>query len=267
MEKRIKPFLKWAGGKRWLIENYDHLIPKQFNRYIEPFVGSGAVYFYLQPERALIGDSNKDLIDTYRSIKKDWKLVYKLLTKHHKKHSYSYYYEIRQKRFATLEERAAQFIYLNRTCWNGLYRVNLKGEFNVPIGTKTNVIRDDDEFELISAQLRHTKLYNRDFEYLVDQASEGDLLFIDPPYTVLHNFNGFIKYNEKLFSWSDQERLYNALSRAKERGALILATNGYHKSTCKLYKTEFEIQPVKRVSNISGNPFYRGQYEELIIKG
>lgn len=264
-EKNIKPFLKWAGGKRWFVANHSNLIPKRFNRYIEPFLGSGAVYFFLSPKKALLGDRNDELITTYKALKENWKLVYRYLLGHHKKHCKDYYYEIRSNPKQSLASKAARFIYLNRTCWNGLYRVNKKGEFNVPIGSKEKVIFEDDSFESISKLLKKAELYACDFEVLIDKANKEDLLFIDPPYTVRHNNNGFVKYNEKLFSWDDQIRLSKALIRANERGVKIVATNAFHESLIELYESQFYIHEVARSSSISSNPKRRKKYKELVI--
>jgi len=264
-KKNIKPFLKWAGGKRWFVRNYNNLIPKNFNRYIEPFLGSGAVFFHLQPNEAILGDINQDLIESYRSIKENWHLVFKELQDHHKKHSKEYYYKIRNTHFDNTISQAARFIYLNRTCWNGLYRVNLKGKFNVPIGTKSSVIFDDDNFEIISKLLEKTELYSSDFEAIINKAQRNDLLYIDPPYTVRHNNNAFIKYNEKLFSWDDQKRLFNALKRAKAKGAKIVVTNACHESIKELYKNNFTFHKVSRTSLISSKVDSRKKFEELVI--
>lgn len=262
---KLTPFLKWAGGKRWFVSNFKDLIPQEFNRYIEPFLGSGAVFFYLCPEKAVLGDSNKELIDTYKAIKEKWKLVYRYLRKHHNNHSKDYYYKIRSSRPRSLASRAARFIYLNRTCWNGLYRVNLKGEFNVPIGTKSTVVFEDDCFDQISKVLQDAELHSTDFEELIDSAKKNDLIFVDPPYTVRHNNNGFIKYNEKLFSWNDQERLHKALERAKSRGAKILGTNAYHDNVINLYDNSFKTLNVKRNSSISSKVDSRKKFDELVI--
>lgn len=180
-----------------------HLLPKRFNRYIEPFLGSGAVFFYLRPKGGILGDSNRDLIETYQAIKQNWAIVYRHLVEHQGRHSRNYYYQIRSVRPTSLALRAARFIYLNRTCWNGLYRVNQEGKFNVPIGTRSSVIFEDDCFDEIAGALKEVELRACDFEELIDLAEEGDLIFADPPYTVRHNHNGFIKYNENLFSWSE----------------------------------------------------------------
>jgi DNA adenine methylase len=261
----LKPFLKWAGGKRWFVYNHADLLPIKYNRYIEPFLGSGAVFFHLCPEKAILSDSNKELIDTYMALKENVTLVQRYLEEHHKKHSPEYYYKIRNSRPKSLAERAARFIYLNRTCWNGLYRVNLHNIFNVPIGTKSSVLFQDDCFDKISDALRGVELYPHDFETIIDKAGEDDFLFVDPPYTVRHNNNAFIKYNEKLFTWSDQERLFCALKRAKNRGVHVVGTNACNKSVIELYEETFSLLSVSRHSSISSKMETRKKYEELVI--
>lgn len=261
----IKPFLKWAGGKRWFVEQYANLLQIEYNRYIEPFLGSGAVFFHLMPKTAILSDSNKELINTYKAIKKNWPLVYRYLKEHHKRHSKKYFYTLRKSTTRSVESAAARFIYLNRTCWNGLYRVNRSGAFNVPIGTRTSVIFENDDFEQISEYLKNAKLYSCDFEKIIDMAGKNDLVFVDPPYTVSHNNNSFIKYNEKLFSWNDQERLCKALERAKTRGVKIIGTNACHEKIKNLYKNSFILKTVARNSLISGKKDARGTFEELII--
>lgn len=262
----VLPFLKWAGGKRWLTFSYPELLQQPFNRYIEPFLGSGAVFFHLAPQSALLADRNADLIETYQAIKDDWRRVIKELQKHNRNHSRRYYYTVRCLKPRNPYTRAARFIYLNRTCWNGLYRVNLRGEFNVPVGTKSSALLDTDDFEAIANLLSNVELRASDFEYIIDLARTGDLIFVDPPYTVKHNLNGFIKYNETLFSWDDQIRLKNALMRAKARGAKILVTNAYHASVKRLYKDLGEMIVLKRPSVIAAHPEHRKFCEELIIR-
>ncbi|MDT8387943.1 MAG: Dam family site-specific DNA-(adenine-N6)-methyltransferase [Thiogranum sp.] len=263
--KPLKPFLKWAGGKRWFVANHSDLIPTNFNCYIEPFLGSGAVFFYLRPNRALLGDSNAQLIETYQAIKDNWGLVWKYLREHHRNHSCDYYYQARNSERHSSASRAARFIYLNRTCWNGLYRVNRKGVFNVPKGTKSSVVFKDDCFDQISDALQGAELFACDFEDLIDSAQRGDLVFVDPPYTVRHNHNAFIKYNEKLFSWLDQERLFYALKRAQTRGAYIVGTNAYHKCVRDLYEQTFGSLAVSRNSCISSKTDSRKKFEELVM--
>lgn len=265
-EHVVLPFLRWAGGKRWLVANFPELFDIKFNKYIEPFLGSGSVFFFCKPKFAILSDKNSDLINTYNAIKNDWKQVVYLLTERSHKHSKDFYYIERAANYTDIFEKAAQFIYLNRTCWNGLYRVNSKGEFNVPIGTKQNVLMKTDDFENISKRLSNTQILTSDFETIIDLASNGDFVFIDPPYTVNHNKNGFIKYNEKIFSWDDQIRLANCVKRAKYRGVKITLTNANHESVLKLYGSDFELLEASRSSILSGDAKYRGQVTELIIK-
>jgi len=248
----VQPFLKWAGGKRWLVQNHADLFPKKFNRYIEPFLGSAAVFFHMQPDHAILSDANGRLIETYQAIKENHKLIEKHLRQHQRDHSKDHYYETRAKSFQSKFTRAAQFIYLNRTCWNGLYRENKKGMFNVPIGTKNNVLLKTDDFAAVSNSLKNVILLNQDFQNTITHAEEGDFIFVDPPYTVAHNNNGFVKYNQNIFSWQDQERLMSSLSEAKLRGAKILMTNANHGSIHALYDKFGTEYALSRRSVISG---------------
>lgn len=260
------PFLKWAGGKRWLLrENKTAFDLTGISRYVEPFAGSAAVFFCLQPRRAILNDANAELIETYKAIKSDWKSVLDLLCRHHRSHSDDYYYQVRDATPTDLATRAARFIYLNRTCFNGLYRVNRRGEFNVPRGTKNSVILDTDDFERISRKLSRVNLQAGDFERVVDQCGSGDFIYADPPYTVKHNNNGFIKYNEKLFSWSDQERLKDALTRASGRGARVLVSNADHPSIQELY-ADASCSVVERHSVMASDSDRRKLTTELLIR-
>lgn len=266
---RFVPFLKWAGGKRWLVGRYPEFFPASFNTYIEPFVGAGSVYFHLQPDKAILGDFNQELISAYRAIQTDWRALKNSLIYRSRRHraDSDYYYWLRSKTPIDLIERASRLIYLNRTCFNGIYRVNLKGEFNVPRGTKDKVLIETDDFEGMSRLLQSAELAAGDFEQLVDRAQKDDFVFADPPYTVLHNYNGFRKYNEVLFSWADQERLAQALRRAALRGAKVLCTNANHESVRALYALpEFKLEVLSRPSRISADNASRKHFEELIIR-
>lgn len=262
---KLLPPLKWAGGKRWLVEKHLNLLPTVFGTYIEPFAGSAAVFFALEPQRAIIGDSNKDLIEAYQAIADSPQLVSATLKIHQRNHSKDYYYRIRSSKCRTEHTKAARFLYLNRTCWNGLYRVNKSGSFNVPVGTKTTVTFPSDDFDRWAALLAKSTLICSDFEAVIDQSETGDLVFADPPYTILHNFNGFIKYNEKIFSWLDQIRLKNCLLRARDRGVKIILTNADHPSIRDIYSDVGIQTPVKRASTIAGGNTGRGVYGELIV--
>ncbi|TFW18858.1 DNA adenine methylase [Duganella callida] len=261
----LLPFLKWAGGKRWLAEHVLNLIPSNFSTYYEPFLGSGAIFFSLQPKAAVLSDLNNDLINAYVSIRDDAERVSTVLRRHHRQHSKDYYYEVRGQALRAQHTRAAQFIYLNRTCWNGLYRVNLAGNFNVPIGTKTKVILDTDNFPATAELLNNAELHCRDFEETINLAGNNDVIFADPPYTIHHNHNGFIKYNENIFSWQDQIRLRDSLVRAAARGAKVIMTNANHESVRSLYENGFLLTPVSRMSVIAGASSARKAYEELLI--
>src|SRR6266404_6331393 len=186
------PFLKWAGGKRWFAARYLDLLPTQFGRYIEPFLGSGALFFALNPAKAILADLNVDLIETYLAIQKDWKRVANLLDKYQLAHSKEFYYLVRSSQPRSLHSRAARLIYLNRTCWNGLYRVNVRGRFNVPVGTKQNVVLASDDFCRISLMLSRVSLVASDFESVICRARRGDLIFAGPPYFTALSQNGFL---------------------------------------------------------------------------
>lgn len=229
-------------------------------------MGGGAIFFHLAPADAILSDVNERLIATYRSIRDEWELVQSSLAEFHGKHSKDFYYEERSRQHSSPHLRAAQFLYLNRTCFNGLYRENLKGEFNVPLGTKTQVILPDDDFEKASEILSRAELKTGDFEAVVAEAVEGDLVFLDPPYTTAHNCNGFVKYNQKIFSWDDQKRLMEAVRDATQRGARVVLTNADHESIHELYRTLGAPKVVSRPSVISGSVNYRrGTTEALFV--
>ncbi len=228
-------------------------------------MGSGAIFFATQPERAILSDLNSELIETYRCVRDNPQDITDALREYSEGHSVEQYYSIRSKKPADQVQVAARLIYLNRTCWNGLYRVNLKGEFNVPIGTKTAVELPSDDWFACSDVLSGAQIHCQDFEQTIAEADDGDLIFADPPYTVKHNLNGFIKYNESIFSWGDQERLCDSLSAAAGRGAMIVLTNAAHESVRNLYQGIFSIRTATRHSVLAGSSTARGKYDELII--
>lgn len=269
-EPHLVPFLKWPGGKRWFVCHYSDLLPAGFGTYIEPFLGAGAIYFHLNPKKAILGDVNQELVDTYRAIQTDWQALKNSLRyrqRRHNKDPDGYYYWLRSRSPSDIMQRASRLIYLNRTCFNGIYRVNRKGQFNVPRGDKSKVVIETDDFSAMSKALAGAELIAGDFEALIDRASAGDFVFCDPPYTVRHNYNGFRKYNEILFSWTDQVRLAAALTRAAYRGSKVLCTNANHQSVRDLYVAPvFEHRVVSRYSRISADKSSRRHFEELIIR-
>jgi DNA adenine methylase len=262
----LSPFLKWPGGKRWFVQKHAELLPKTYKRYIEPFLGGGSVFFHLQPSNSILGDMNPDVIAAYSGIKENWKALVRSLRFHEREHSDDHFYNVRARKPNNNIQRASRMLYLNRTCFNGIYRVNLRGEFNVPRGSKDAVLLETDNFEGISRALQSADIRLEDFEVLIDEAESGDFIFADPPYTVRHNLNGFTKYNEKLFSWQDQERLAAALIRARDRGAYVVLTNANHSSVRDLYEGQgFHFVTTSRFSSISASAGSRKQFEELII--
>lgn len=262
----MDPFLKWPGGKRWFVSGHADLLPEKFERYFEPFLGGGSVFFHLKPSRAILSDINPELIAAYEAIRDESAALNERLAVHQAKHGHNYYYEVRESNPRLRATRAARLIYLNRTCFNGIYRVNLKGKFNVPKGSKTTVTLDTDDFEGAGRLLKNAEIRVSDFEPMIDRAQANDFVFADPPYTVRHNVNGFVKYNESLFSWEDQIRLAGALARARDRGAIVVSTNADHESLRALYRIRgFSLKEVSRYSSISADSKSRKQFEELVI--
>ncbi len=249
-----------------MISNYRQIFPTVYNRYFEPFLGGGSAFFSLLPTQAMISDTNGALINTYHVMKRNPVQLRNLLLQHQEQHSTAYYYVVRATVPDDLIEQAARFIYLNRTCFNGMYRVNQLGEFNVPIGTKLEFTDDVGLFEEYSATLHDIHIRRQDFVDTIRNAGEGDFIFADPPYTIAHNQNAFIKYNEKLFSWADQKRLLNALVRARNRGAIILATNANYPDLQRMYEAaHFYTRSLCRFSSISGLASGRKVQQELLI--
>lgn len=223
------------------------------------------MFFSLEPKNSIISDVNQSLILTYNAIKKDHSAVYNILLEHAARHNTEYYYEIRSKVFENDADIAARFIYLNRTCFNGLYRVNLKGQFNVPIGSKDKVILETDNFERTAKALENAEIVNSDFECIIDRAVDGDPIYIDPPYTVKHNNNGFVKYDEQMFTWADQVRLSKSIKRASDRGAHVILSNADHQSIRDLYLEFGKIDSLSRNSVIASDPLNRGKYSEILV--
>jgi DNA adenine methylase len=263
--RMIEPFLKWPGGKRWLAARHLHMFPKTYGNYIEPFLGGAAVFFALSPKEAYLSDANGELINAYNRIKHDWAKIEKHLAKHHEKHDSDFYYKVRKDSPTDPIARAVRFLYLNRTCFNGIYRVNKEGKFNVPIGTKDEVSFEDGYLEKVAKSLKNARIRKRDFAVAIGKAEKGDFVFIDPPYTVMHNNNGFVKYNAQLFSWKDQARLATAIKAAGERGALIMMSNANHDSVRALYNGFGTHRTLTRASILAGDPYHRRSATELLV--
>jgi DNA adenine methylase len=261
--RSIEPFLRWAGGKRWLIERLHQTLPRRYNRYIEPFIGGGSVFFSLAPTKATISDTNEDLVDTYIAVRDMPAVVLDILSNWpHDEHEYL---RIRSAEFGLQAEKAARFIYLNKTCWNGLYRVNKEGRFNVPYGRRPRLpIMPRSTLLACSAVLANVEIRCADFAEVLQGATAGDLVYLDPPYTVMHNNNGFIRYNERLFSWEDQIRLARCAEDLLLRGCSVVVSNAAHEDITKLYPS-FEKEWLPRQSRLASNVTYRRQTEELLM--
>ena len=263
-DEKPTPFLRWAGGKRWLLKQLHNYLPVDgFNQYHEPFIGGGSIFFHLQPEKAFISDLNKELIDSYMAVQQDVELVIDFLKDF--KNTEEDYYQIRPVKFDDFFQEAARFIYLNQTSFNGIYRVNLNGEYNVPYGKRHNFKFNYDNLRKASKSIKNTNFSSGDFSNIMQNVKKGDLVFLDPPYTVTHNSNGFIQYNQKIFSLSEQYRLSEMIDKVKDIGAYYILTNAAHPEVVNIFQKDDPIFEVSRSSAIGGIGSKRGKYAELIM--
>lgn len=263
--KNIVPFLKWPGGKRWIVPYLKEIIdPSLINNYFEPFLGGGAVFFSFDFTHAVLSDKNKNLINAYKIVK-DYpdEIIDRLKKIQVDKNTY---YRIRNEIYTSELENAVQFIYLNRLAFGGMYRVNRNGFFNVPFGgdgRSTELFWTKNLIINASEKLKSTKLNCFDFSEILKEATSGDLVYCDPPYTVCHNLNGFQRYNEKIFEWQDQIRLAKEIIEAANRGVKIIVSNAAHESVRKLYYP-FEPKIVNRYSGLSRNISSRKTIDEFL---
>lgn len=260
----VKPVLKWAGGKRWLAPASRLLVPTEFSgRYYEPFFGGGSFYFSLRPMHATLSDKNEELISAYVALSRDHKKIISLLKTY--PYDKEFYYRMRASRPRTPHTRAARLIFLNRSCWNGLFRVNRAGIFNVPFGDFTNpTICDASRLEQAADALRTATLRHGDFASILRTARKGDLVYLDPPYITGHKNNGFHKYNAQLFSWGDQERLAKYAKRLSARGVNVLVTNADHPDVNALYAGFYRYR-VHRDSLIASQEKFRHTVTESLF--
>jgi DNA adenine methylase len=260
-----RPFLRWAGSKRALLPHIVEALPRSYGMYHEPFLGSGALFFLLRPRRASLSDTCAELIQTFDAVREDVNAVLRHLSP--LKPDRALFHAIRSNRSRGRFKRAAEFIYLNKTCWNGLYRVNSRGEFNVPYGRpKTDHIVDESNLRACSSTLGQgvVALQCRDFEVALRTVLPGDLVFLDPPYVTRHNGNGFIDYNEQLFSWADQVRLARVSQDLIDQGAHVLVTNAFHREVIELYDG-FNVLPINRASTLASDASKRSRVNEALL--
>ncbi|ROR65796.1 DNA adenine methylase [Agrococcus jenensis] len=261
-----QPFLRWAGGKRWLTPQLARMIEgHKFERYVEPFLGGGAVFFAIASgRRALLSDLSEDLIEVYLTIRDSPEAVASRLNAY--ENTADCYYDARASQHGDVTERAARFIYLNHHSFNGIYRVNLRGEYNVPFGHRKNVVMPSaEELTLISSRLSLAELSSGDFSQTLSQVQRGDLVFLDPPYTVAHNDNGFVKYNQHLFAFEDQRRLAAAVAQIIEQGAHFILSNAAHPSILELFGKLGRVERVSRKNVIGGLKASRGSAQEYLF--
>ena len=259
----LPPLIKWAGGKRRLLPDIAEIVPPQFGRYYEPFLGGGAVFFSLLPTAATLGDTNGELIQMYVQVRDHPDSVLSRLRR--MSNSEEEYYRIRSMKPRTEAGKAARFIYLCTLSFNGIYRQNLKGEFNVPYGYKTHIHPCDAAMlERISESLQGKTLLEGDFEKTTSTAGKGDLVYFDPPYTVAHGNNGFIKYNAMIFSWADQKRLASVALRLKKAGCKVIVSNADHDSIRELYP-DFKIRMIERYSVMAASSEFRRPVRECLF--
>lgn len=266
MNGTVKPFLKWAGGKTQLLGDLSAFIPPNYGKYFEPFLGGGALFFYLQPESALISDSNAELIQTYEVVRDKVDGLISLLKTY--PHDKDFYYELRgvDPRNLTSVQRAARFIYLNRTCFNGLYRVNKRGQFNVPFGSYRNpTICDEVSLRMASAALTGVTICAGDYyEILQSNAKAGDFVFLDPPYFPVSKYSDFKRYTEKFFYEEDQVRLASYFKVLVDKGVYVLLTNSNTPRIRELY-ADFYFEVVSTNRNINSKGTRRKNGEDLIV--
>lgn len=263
--ERAQPILRWAGGKRWLLRTIREVIgDTPVARYHEPFLGGAAVFLGIRPGTAFLSDLNEELVATYRCIRDYPEAVFRSLEKH--ENAAEHYYALRSARPEDEPSRAARFIFLNHTSFNGIYRVNLRGTYNVPYGNRTK-INPPDHIDLlaVASRLRTATLSTGDFSQTVERVQRGDLVFLDPPYTVAHNQNGFVKYNQKLFSFDDQKRLSQYIDQVKQRAAFYIMTNAAHYSIANLFEKGDRRMVTRRRNNVGGADAARGTASEFLF--
>jgi len=230
-------------------------------------LGGGSSVFLLRPQTAILGDLNSDLIDLYEVVRDHPRKIARMLKYYQRKHSEKFFYKTRESKPSSKLKKAAWLLYLIRTCWNGLFRVNLKGEFNVPIGSKTKVFVSDDEFIEPSRILKASRLFHSDFVAIIAKARKGDVVFADPPYfDIKKKQDRFLKYNENVFCWDDQLRLRDALLEARRRGARCYVTNANHKSLVDIYCHYGVIRVLNRQSVLAGPAWARRRSKEILVE-
>ena len=263
-----KPFVKWAGGKRQLINMLFSNAPESFNTYVEPFIGGGALLLNLMPENAVISDINPELINAYKVVKENTESLLRSLKEH--RNEEDYFYDVRAKDISLMSdlERASRFIFLNKTCFNGLYRENSKGRFNVPFGRYKNPNIDDRQnLEAVALYLNraHVDILQQDFKKTAEMAKKGDFVYFDPPYHPTSQTASFTRYAKNDFTSKDQEELAETFRQLAERGCHVMLSNSNVPFIKELYK-DFNILEIEatRFINCKADKRGKGLYEVLV---
>ena len=270
-----RPFLKWAGGKTQLLPQFQAYYPAKslVKRYVEPFVGSGAVFFdvkrLLQPPTVVLADSNEELIGVYLAIQGEVEDVLGHLRHHERFHCREYYYRTREgkARYLSRAARAARFIYLNKTCFNGLYRVNSNGQFNVPLGDYKNPrIVDEDNLRAASLALRGVEFKAVHFRKTLTYAKRDDFIYFDPPYDPLSSTSNFTAYTQSQFGELEQKELARLYHQLDGIGCHVMLSNSATPLVLRLYENErFTINPVKARRSINSKADRRGPIQEVVV--
>lgn len=267
-----KPILKWVGGKRQLMSDLKRLMPKKYNRYFEPFIGGGALFFELKPKNAFINDYNSELTNLYTVVRDNPEELIESVCKH--KNESEYYYNLRaldrdKKVFKSLTniEKASRFIYINKVGFNGLYRVNSQGQCNVPFGRYSKPSYcDPDNIRACSDLLKNTEISTGDFDLIKDKVQKGDLVYLDPPYVPLNVTSSFTGYTDKGFDEDMQLRLRELCDHIDEKGAYFMLSNSYTDYILELYDVEgYTIHTVKADRSINSKASGRGKVKEVIV--
>ena len=262
-----RPFCKWAGGKRQLLAKLAPRVPERFGVYHEPFVGGGALFFAVQPAKSHLSDVNERLVRTYRGIQHDVEGVIRRLGEY--PHQRKFFEQMRERDVDANEQDAAVaawLIYLNKTGYNGLYRVNSKNRFNVPFGDHKNpTICDEENLRACSEALTGAKVHCEDFAKVLDRAVSGDFVYFDPPYVPLSVTSYFTSYTSDGFDMDDQRRLRDVALALKKKGVHVLLSNSSAPAVYELYKTGFDIHTVEATRKVNCKASGRGKITELLI--
>jgi len=270
---KASPFLKWAGGKARLLAQFEKLFPESWKAYHEPFLGGGAVFFRLtatgRVQQGSLSDINEGLVECYEMVRDQVDDVIEALREHEEAHSDDYYYQVRGISSESLDapQRAARMIYLNKTCYNGLYRVNSRGKFNVPVGSYVNpTVCDEANLRSASKALENTDICVASFSTVVDRAEEGDFVYLDPPYVPVSKTANFTSYSKGGFTEEDQKNLAATFAELHDKGCKVMLSNSDSPLVRALYSdSRWRIEEVFARRNINSKGTKRGSITELVV--